>query len=227
MTQMSSSTMNKVVVVFDLDDTIYKEIDFLESAYQEIAETIAPIVGVQPNELSDKMFQLYQEGENVFEYLTNKYSLPYNMNDLLQKYREHYPKIQLKDEHKEILEGLKARNITIGILTDGRSITQRNKIKALGLYDYVMPNDIIISEEFGYGKPSVEGYEHFMKSYPDASYFYIGDNPKKDFIAPNRLGWTTICLRDNGKNIHKQMEASHEAKAKFVINELTEILERI
>ena len=30
------------------------------------------------------------------------------------------------------------------------------------------------------------------------------DNPDKDFIAPNNLGWTSICLIDKGLNIHKQ-----------------------
>ena len=30
------------------------------------------------------------------------------------------------------------------------------------------------------------------------------DNPQKDFIAPNRLGWATIGLLDSGSNIHGQ-----------------------
>jgi putative hydrolase of the HAD superfamily len=36
------------------------------------------------------------------------------------------------------------------------------------------------------------------------NYYYVGDNTSKDFVAPNRLGWTTICLLDDGRNIHKQ-----------------------
>lgn len=29
--------MKRKIIVFDLDDTLYKEVDFLKSAYQEIA----------------------------------------------------------------------------------------------------------------------------------------------------------------------------------------------
>ena len=33
---------------------------------------------------------------------------------------------------------------------------------------------------------------------------YVGDNLKKDFIAPYHLGWMTICLKDDGRNIHRK-----------------------
>ena len=54
-------------------------------------------------------------------------------------------------------------------------------------------------------KPALANYEYFMKRYTGCSDFtYVGDNPDKDFIAPNILGWKTICLKDYGRNIHKQ-----------------------
>ena len=63
----------------------------------------------------------------------------------------------------------------------------------------------VISEDFGSEKPALANFEYFMKRYPGCSDFtYVGDNPDKDFIAPNTLGWETICLRDDGRNIHKQ-----------------------
>ena len=44
-----------------------------------------------------------------------------------------------------------------------------------------------------------------MKRYPECHDFtYVGDNPRKDFIAPNALGWQTVCLKDDGRNIHRQ-----------------------
>ena len=35
-------------------------------------------------------------------------------------------------------------------------------------------------------------------------YIYFGDNPKKDFLGPNQLGWETIGLLDRGFNVHEQ-----------------------
>ena len=91
----------------------------------------------------------------------------------------------------------------MGILTDGRSISQRNKIRALGLESWI--NKIVVSEEFGSAKPDERNFRHFHKVFPQhRSFAYIGDNPAKDFVTPNRLGWSTICLVDQGKNIHPQ-----------------------
>ena len=44
-----------------------------------------------------------------------------------------------------------------------------------------------------------------MNRYPECHDFtYVGDNLKKDFIASNTLGWLTVCLKDDGRNIHRQ-----------------------
>ena len=44
-----------------------------------------------------------------------------------------------------------------------------------------------------------------MKQNADISRFvYVGDNPMKDFLWPNRLGWVTIQLIDDGRNVHSQ-----------------------
>jgi len=100
---------------------------------------------------------------------------------------------------------MKNNGSLLGLMTDGRSQTQRNKIKALKLEKYL--NHILISEEFGTQKPHVDNYLHFMQIHKFSlkkKYYYIGDNTSKDFLTANNLGWMTICLLDNGSNIHKQ-----------------------
>ena len=56
--------MHKKVVVFDLDDTLYKEIDFLKSAYREIAMLCS---SKKSNNYYTMMTFDYYSGENVFE----------------------------------------------------------------------------------------------------------------------------------------------------------------
>jgi len=41
---------------------------------------------------------------------------------------------------------------------------------------------------------------------------YVGDNPLKDFVAPNQLGWKTIRLRMN-RQLHHELEPSEAAHA--------------
>ena len=65
---------------------------------------------------------------------------------------------------------LRRKNIRLGIISDGRSRTQRNKLRALGL-DWI--EDVVISEEFGSEKPCEANYLYFEKKYPGLSVLLI------------------------------------------------------
>lgn len=57
----------------------------------------------------------------------------------------------------------------------------------------------------------MENYAYFMKRYSYCqSFIYVGDNVKKDFITPNALGWKTICIKDDGRNIHSKISLRHQ-----------------
>lgn len=207
--------------VFDLDDTLYPEIEYLESAYQFIAETILPITGTN---IYNTMLQRYRSKENVFDWIVSFYAdndskitLPY----LLQLYREHKPEIKLNKDSKDLLNSLKEKNVPVGLITDGRSITQRNKLKALGLDEYF--KEVVISEEFGSEKPDERNYLFFENKYPGKEFYFIGDNTSKDFLAPARLGWFTICLKSNGRNIHCQ-SFTEGLLPNLIINSFNELI---
>lgn len=214
------------VVVFDLDDTLYKEVDFLKSAYREIAERAEKEWGCSAD-IYQKMMFWREKGENVFGKLIMAYNLKASVGELLTMYRCHIPKCQLDKLTHIVLSQLKL-SCVLGMITDGRSLTQRNKIKALALDAFFDETNVLISEETGYEKPSEEPFRFFMRQYPQCHYYYVGDNPAKDFYAPNRLGWNTICLLDNGQNIHYQnfdLDADYLPKYKIdSIMDLNEIL---
>lgn len=188
--------MKTKYIIFDLDDTLLYEIDYLKSAYQEISKFLD---GNNHDVLFHTMFEKYKNKENVFEYLTEIYHYP--KEKLLEIYRNHFPTIVLNDGAKHILNVIKSKGYKLGLITDGRSITQRNKLKALQIEDLF--DKIIVSEEFGSTKPDERNFKIFLENDID-EYYYIADNTKKDFITPNKLGWTTICLLDKGYNIHSQ-----------------------
>ncbi len=198
-----SSDLRREVVVFDLDDTLCKEIDFLRSAFRAIADRLLRDRRLESDPYP-RMLDLHAQGADVFGTIDRIYGLGIPPAEYLARYRNHRPRIALSPETRATLETLRARGCTIGLLTDGRSVTQRNKIAALGLDAFVAPDDIVVSEEFGSEKPCEANYAHFVRRYPEATFAYVGDNPRKDFLAPNRLGWRTICLLDDGRNIHRQ-----------------------
>jgi putative hydrolase of the HAD superfamily len=207
--------MSNITIVFDLDDTLVKEIDFLKSAFFEIASAIES----DGYSLYNQMMVWYLEKENVFQKLVHLYP-DLNIDSLKIKYRNHLPNFEEYSYIKDFLIELKQKEYKLGLITDGYSVTQRNKIKSLGLENVF--DLIIISEEFGFEKPCEENYKVFHQFNSDF-YYYIGDNFNKDFVAPNNLNWITIGLVNDGKNIHTQDFSMHESfLPKIFINHIYE-----
>lgn len=201
---------HNTVIVFDLDDTLYNELDYLKSAYKSIALYLEPM---DWKALYSKMFSMYRYKFNVFGFLASSYNI--EILTLIDMYRNHQPNIQLFDGVLDVLEAIKSKNGKIAIITDGRSKTQRTKIESLGILNYF--DKIIISEEIGSEKPNIANFKAIENSLSGNTYYYIADNLKKDFVAPNILGWRSAALIDNGKNIH--FEAYENLELQFLPQE--------
>ncbi|MGX2966545.1 HAD family hydrolase [Ursidibacter sp. B-7004-1] len=189
--------MKNKAVVLDLDDTLYSELDFLKSGYKHIAKKLE---SDNYSMLFNTMMRLYFSGENVFSYIIRLYQ-NVTLAQLLDWYRYHQPSILLYSDVYETL-ALAHNKYKLAVVTDGRSVTQRNKLAVLGLNSII--DDILISEEIGSEKPSMKNFKLVEERFQCDEYVYIGDNTKKDFVTPNELGWETVCLLDKGFNIHKQ-----------------------
>jgi putative hydrolase of the HAD superfamily len=191
-------------IILDLDDTIYKEIDFVKSGFISIVENYA----VDQNEqllLLNLMINSFDSGENALKTLFDYLNInSYPIEAALRIYHSHLPNITLPSSSKKFFELAKRNCYKIGLISDGRSLTQRNKLKSLGID--LLFDKIIISEEFGSEKPSIKNFKVFEDEFPGYHFHYIGDNLDKDFEGPTKLGWKTYCLKDDGRNIHKQIK---------------------
>lgn len=224
--------MTKKVFVFDLDDTLIKEIDFLKSGYWAVSEFISKRVGLNIREVYGNLLDWYRTGQNAFAHLNEKYGLGTPIEVYLDIYRFHTPDIHLSQDMVDTLNALQDAEIELGIVTDGRFITQKNKVDALGLAEWFDKKCVIINSNPQFFKPNSYGYNRLMQVMYEKigssaiEFTYIADNPEKDFIWPNANGWNTICLKDDGRNIHKQdfAAASGGALPKRVITSLKELI---
>jgi putative hydrolase of the HAD superfamily len=205
---------NNSLIVFDLDDTLYSERSFEKSGIEHVYNFL------QINSISLESLLDYRS--NWVDIIVNSYHKLITKQFVLDLYRYHKPNILLYKDAEIFLKKLYNSKIEMSLITDGRSITQRNKLKSLEIEHYF--KDIIISEEIKSSKPSEINYKIVMKSYIH-EYVYIADNTSKDFITPNNLGWKTICLLNKGDNIHNQnFNLSKDYLPQHIINSFDEII---
>jgi putative hydrolase of the HAD superfamily len=140
-------------------------------------------------------------------------------------YRSHAPSLRPREGVCEALKGLVARGARLALVSDGYLEVQRRKWASLRLpFDF---HPTVFTDERGreFWKPHPWSFELVMQAHPRASRFvYVGDNPVKDFIAPNRLGWTTVMVRD-GRNLHSFAGAMGEASPTRTIDRLATLVE--
>ncbi len=212
------------MVVFDLDDTLYKEHAYVLSGYSAVARQVAQISGSNPGKVLAEMLASH----DAMAAASRLSGMPVQM--WVDLYRNHYPSIALDPAALHLLTELKAKGMAMAMITDGRSVGQRNKFLALGLDRFIPQERLLISEETGAEKTSPLAFRKLMEANPEErSWTYIGDNPAKDFIHPNALGWTTIMLRDNAnENVHPQtIPASPGARPTHTILTLQQALQLI
>jgi len=112
----------------------------------------------------------------------------------------------------------------LALLTDGFLPAQRLKVQVLGLEKYF--KCIIYTEQLGrqFWKPSPVGFEKLMETLnaEPENMAYVADNPMKDFIAPNKLGSSTIQIIRPAR-IHTESSAEPGAAAQYVIRNLADL----
>lgn len=213
------------VIVFDLDDTLYFEKNYVKSGYKIISKYLNQKYGLNEKVIYKEMlFLFYKSPKNIFNRILDKYSISYSNEDIqnmIMLYRNHKPKIKLSKNIKKTLIFLLKKGYCLGIITDGFKEVQRKKIQALQLEKYF--KKIIVTDELGenreYWKPHEKSYI-LMKEYFNVEFnemIYIGDNISKDFIAPIELGILPVQII-NKKNIYRE-----KSSLKIVIKRIEKI----
>ena len=178
-------------VIFDLDDTLYSEKEYVKSGYKAVSDYIG-------GGLEDKLWSFFEEGKPAIDELLKEMGRENEKTEVLEVYRSHKPDIHLYQGVTEMIEELKDKNIKVGIITDGRPKGQRNKLEALALD----VDDVIITDELGgaqFRKPCDIAFRIMMTRWRmnPADIVYVGDNPAKDFQAAQQLGVRSLWFQND------------------------------
>ncbi|WP_373539644.1 HAD family hydrolase [Chamaesiphon sp.] len=187
-------------IVFDLDDTLYSERDFVLSGFRSVAKWAALNLEIDPELGYTTLFQLYSEGvrNNTFNRWLEIHQIdrPEIIPELLNIYRQHSPNIIPFADAIDLLKTL-IGSYQIGLVSDGYLAVQQRKWLALNLdsfFDAVVFSDKLGRENW---KPSTAPFALVLQQLqvsPPLS-VYIGDNPRKDFLGARQLGMYTIQFK--------------------------------
>jgi putative hydrolase of the HAD superfamily len=223
---------NIKVLVFDLDDTLFPEREFVLSGFRSVGNWMLDTYSVSG--VFEVAWGFFQEGRRnlvfnqTLEYLGVQYE-PSLIQELLQVYRMHPPVVSLFEDAKWALTHFKQCK-RLGLLTNGYLATQQNKVKALGIepfFDSIVYCDLYGSENW---KPSPLPYQKMMEftGVRGLECLYVGDHPHKDFVGAKHWGWTTVRIcREGGEftglAADRSNEADYEIKTLYELYEIGEL----
>ena len=177
-------------IVFDLDDTLYLEEDYVHSGFRAVSEWGDEHLHIPASQGYFELDALFRDGVrgDTFDRWLSRHGVDSDgaVSELVRVYREHVPRIEPFPAASALLERLGGR-YRLGLLSDGYEAVQNAKLDVLGLRDA--------------WKPSPRGLQVLMEQLgvpPDYG-VYVSDNPAKDFVAARDAGLRSVRVRhDHG-----------------------------
>lgn len=215
-----------MIVIFDLDDTLYPEITYVYSGFNAVALFLANEFNLNSEEVNKKLCaELESSGRGkVFDKVLSLYGL--FTKTLVKKcvhvYRTHEPKIKLDSASIVVINQLQEEHIPIYLVTDGNKVVQNKKVEALGLYDKF--KKVFITHRYGlqHSKPSPYCFYKIAEreSVEPQEVIYIADNPNKDFVGIKPHGFNTVRIN---QGMFKNQYIDDKHKADVEINSISEV----
>ncbi|WP_445631906.1 HAD family hydrolase [Nostoc sp. DSM 114167] len=228
--------MSYKAIIFDLDNTL---LNF------EICERQAILGALEARTIS---LDLHKIDENVFLQAFETYNSQYwrqretfSPNELIEmSYRSTLAQLDIQTDqisnlsqsfwqifnHSGIMEPdvnevltVLARNYRLAVITNGFVSAQLPRMQAAGIEHFF--EAVVVSEAIGFAKPSPEIFHHTLSklNLTSAEVLYVGDSLKHDYAGATQVKMDFCYYNRKNQNLPQ------EAKPKFMISELLNLLE--
>lgn len=185
-----------MIVVFDLDDTLYDESTFVRSGFRAVAGHLALRLDFPAPAIFDRLVaELDARGRGaVFNAVlaAEKIDDPVLVDECLEVYRSHDPEICPYPAAMVALE--RHAELPMYVVTDGNPDVQARKIAALGIEDRF--RDVYCTWNHGhdFAKPSLRCFNMICEreGQPLSALVHVADDPSKDFVGLRRGGASTV-----------------------------------
>jgi putative hydrolase of the HAD superfamily len=215
------------LIIFDLDDTLFPERDFVRGGYRAASMLVWEDFGIEIENDLNKKFNQGLRGDLFTSVLLERnveFDREYVPNRIVPAYRSHKPNIQTFLDVIPFLTALRDVGHKLALISDGWFSVQKNKFTALKLECFF--DEVLFTDEFGREnwKPSLQPFLRVCEKtcIDPTRAMYIGDNPFKDFIAPNKLGMESVRIRRSGLEHTPYESVKKNACAKQEISSFTD-----
>ena len=213
------------VLVFDLDDTLYPELNYVHSGFRAVAAFLSPLLAVPAETLAAGMIAeeaVLGRGQ-VFDNVLRQHGRWSKalVAACLRAYRQHQPTLALFPDAERCLA--RFAGWPLYLVTDGHKEVQARKVAALPLAGRV--RHAYLTNRYGRhrAKPDPHVFELICRreGVSAAEVIYVGDNVRKDFVGIKPLGFRTVRIL-RGNYAHLTADAAHEADRSIqTLDELT------
>lgn len=184
-------------VIFDLDDTLYPERQYVLSGYRAVAGWCQERFALDEKRTFAELVDLFDSGPRgtTFDLFvrSNEIGDRSTVQRMVDVYRNHEPDIDLYPGALELL-GRLVHRLPLGVLSDGYLSVQRRKFKALDIAEYFKA--VVFSDELGaeFWKPSEKPFERAAQllEIEAKDCVYVAENSLKDFVGARKAGMATI-----------------------------------
>ncbi|HUD91503.1 HAD family hydrolase [Sphingobium sp.] len=219
-----------VTIVFDMDDTLYLERDYIRSGIAAVDRWAQSALGLEGLGIIARSLVDARQYGKLFDAALAKLGAPIDpsiIGQMVSVYRAHAPDIRLAPDALAFLKA--GHDYGFALISDGFSIAQHAKVDALGLPGFGL-DPIICTDDWGrdYWKPHRRAYEAVQAAHAARStrFIYVADNPAKDFLTPRALGWATVQI-DRPQAVHGRTAPSDAHRPHLVIHSFDQLSEDI
>lgn len=198
-------------VVFDLDDTLYPERDYVRGGFQAVATWAERSMRADSGAAFAELWAMFEDGVrgNTFDRWLKTHGHPVEYRAaMMDAYRGHIPQLTPYPDVVPTLGNLRGR-VRLGLITEGVRSVQEAKLEALGLRPWFDKVVIFGEDVRSDWKPSRVPFDRWLEGSdvsPEAA-VYLADNPAKDFLGARRAGWASIRVR-RSEGLHRDEEPS-------------------
>ena len=213
------------LLIFDLDDTLYPEIDYVRGGFRTVSTYMQKKYKIDANEFYRKLISTksLSPSAKVFDIVLENYQLKDRklVEKLIKLYRSQTLKLKLFPGIRSMLKKFKKKYI-LALVTDGKKVVQDRKLNYLRILDYF--DTILYTLDLGnaFKKPSELPFKQLLDAYRIKlqEALYIGNDPDRDFIGAKKAGIKTVRIN---QGIHKGRKIEKTFDADFTIKNIKEL----